>query len=174
MRAFACLLPGPATFLFSTALVCGMAHAQTTPTFPPAAPPPSDAHTIEVQKAIEADMGCVGVALRTREFTAAEKCWAPEMVVNSPGNKVLTRAQVIAAMSQGKLDYKDTHRVVEHFSTVGETAIEMGREDYVPLTGPEAGKTLYRRYTNFYVHRDGKWLLLARQATIYDPTAVHY
>ncbi len=148
--------------------------AQARPTLPAAAPPPTDPHTLEVQKAVRADMSCFPVALRTRNFAELDKCWSPEMLVNSPGNRVLTRAEVISAMAAGRLDYRDTHTVVERFSTVGEMAFEMGHEDYVPLTGPEAGKTLYRRFTNFYIHRDGRWMILARQATIYDPTAVHY
>ena len=162
--------------MFLLALTLGGANlrAQTTPTLPPAAAPPTDPHTIEVQKALRADMACFPIALRTRNFAELDKCWAPEMLVNSPANKVLTRAEVIVAMAAGKLDYRDTHIVVEQFSTIGDTAVEMGHEDYVPLTGPEAGKTLYRRFTNFYIHRDGRWMSLARQATIYDPTAIHY
>lgn len=167
---------GPCLSLLLLALALPVAtlSAQTAPTVPPAAPLPTDPHTLEVQKALRADMACFPLALRTRNFAELDKCWAPEMLVNSPANKVLTRAEVIAAMAAGKLDYRDTHTVVERFSTTGDTAVEMGHEDYVPLTGPEAGKTLYRRFTNFYVHRDGRWMSLARQATIYDPLANHY
>ena len=148
--------------------------AQTAPTFPPPEPPITDPHTLAVSHQIAADMAGFGPALHNRDFTYFEKVWAPELLVNSPGNKVLTRSQVIASLKEGKLDYRDTHTIAESFFTVGDNAVEMGHEDYVPLTGPEAGKTLYRRYTNFYLHRDGRWVLLARQATIYDPTVLHY
>ena len=87
---------------------------------------------------------------------------------------MLTRAQVIAAIREGKLDYRDYHTVVEAIASADDNVIEMGHEDYVPVTGPEAGKRIYRRYTQFYVRRGGALLLLARQATIYDPSLVHY
>ena len=150
-------------------------YAQTAaPTLPPAMQAPTDPHTLAVLKEVRADQGGFGPALHSRDYATIEKLWAPELLVNGPGNKVLTRAQILTAIREGKLDYRDTHTVVESFSTEGDTAIQMGHEDYVPLTGPEAGKTLYRRFTNVFLHRDGHWVLLARQATIYDPTAVHY
>lgn len=148
--------------------------AQTAPVLPPPGAEPTDPHTLAVKKEIAAASAAFAVALRNRDYAAIEMLWAPELLVNSPGNTVLTRSEVLAAMKQNKLDYRDQHTIRESFFTVGDNAVEMGHEDYVPLTGPEAGKTLYRRFTNFYLYRDGRWVLLARQATIYDPTAVHY
>ena len=147
---------------------------QNAPLLPPPRETPTDPHTLAVRNEINADNAGFVSALRNRDTSYFERIWAPELLVNSPGNRILTRSEVITALMQGKLDYRDTHTIPESFFTTGDYAVSMGHEDYVPLSGPEAGKTLYRRFTNFYIHREGHWVMLARQATIYDPSAVHY
>ena len=152
----------------------GVGYAQTAPGLPPAAAPPTDPHTLTVSQEIRALNIAVGKAIQMKDYAALEECWAPELLVNGPGNRVLTRAEVLEALKGGKLDYRDTQVVVEGFFTAGDTAVEMGHESYVPLFPPEAGKMLYRRWTNFYLHREGAWVMVARQATIYDPAVKHY
>jgi len=144
-----------------------------TPVFPPAGAP-SDPATIKLyQEVATADAG-VGRAIFTKNYAALDQFWAPGFVVNGPGNKVLSRAQVIQAIASGKLEYRDYHVVVEAISEIGDNVVEMGHEDYVPVTGPETGKKLYRRFTQVLARHDGRLLFIARQATIYDPSAIHY
>ena len=152
----------------------GSALATSPPTFPPAAPAPSEPAAIRLYGEVTAADAGAGRAIYTKNYSALDRYWAPEFVVNGPGNKVLSRTEVIEAIASGKLDYHDYHVVVEKISEIGNNVIEMGHEDYIPSTGPEAGKRLYRRFTQFYVRRDGQLLLIARQATIYDPLVTHY
>jgi hypothetical protein len=43
----------------------------------------------------------------------------------------------------------------------------MGKETVVPKgKSPEAGKTIYRRYANTWMKRDGQWRLVARHASV--------
>ena len=156
------------------AITAGLAWAADPPRLPPAAPAPSDPQTAEIQRQVAAADAGAGRAIGSKSYADLDRYWTPEFVVNGPGNRVLTRAEVIAAIREGKLDYRGYHNVVELISASGDNVIEMGHEDYVPVTGPEAGKRVYRRYTQFYVRRRGTLLLLARQATIYDPTVIHY
>ena len=151
-----------------------VAHAGSPPTFPPAMAASSDPATLAIRRDVAAADAGAGHAIYTKTYADLDQYWAPEFIVNGPGNKVLTRAQVIAAIGDGKLEYRDYHIVVEAISAIGENVIEMGHEDYVPVRGPETGKTVYRRFTQVYVRRGGRLLLIARQATIYDPTLVHY
>lgn len=50
----------------------------------------------------------------------------------------------------------------------------MAYETAVPDFGPEKGKTIRRRRTNVWQYVDGAWVMIARQATVYDPEAKHY
>jgi hypothetical protein len=118
-----------------------------------------------VQTQIEANNRAVGRAIGTMDFASLEKLWSPLMVVNSPGNNILTRDQVFAAMREDKLKYSSAKGAVELFSTANGIAIEMGHEDIVMSNGPMAGKPLRRRYTNIWQKTGDSWVQIARQAT---------
>jgi ketosteroid isomerase-like protein len=129
----------------------------------------------DVCKEIEAAERAVGKAIATNDFAALDKFWSPQMLVNSPGNRVLDREQVFAAMRAGKLTYRKYETTVEIFRVFGDIAVEMGHEVIVPGFGPETGNTFLRRYTNVWQRSGGSWVQVARQATytsdsdIYDP-----
>ena len=155
-------------------LIAGSASAGTPAIFPPAAPTPTDPQTLQLYQEVAAADAGAGHAIYTKNYSALNQYWAPEFIVNGPGNRVLSRAQVIEAIASGKLEYHDYHNVVEKIAAIGDNVIEMGHEDYIPSSGPEVGKTIYRRYTQFLVRRAGRLVFIARQATIYDPSAIHY
>lgn len=115
-----------------------------------------------------------GHAAATKDFATVEKYWSPQMLVNSPGNTVLTRDQVFAAIREDKLRYSNYTNEVEAFHTYGDIAVVMGHETLVPDTGPEAGTKLYRRYTDVWQRTNGSWMQIARQATYTDEKKVHY
>ena len=115
-----------------------------------------------------------GRAAFTKDFATIEKYWSPQLLVNSPGNKILTRDQVFTAIREDKLKYSGYINEVEAFHIYGDTAIIMGHEMLTPDTGPEAGTRLYRRYTDIMQRSNGTWMLIARQATYTDQTKVHY
>lgn len=109
-----------------------------------------------------------------RDFATIEKFWSPQMLVNSPGNNILTRDDVITAIRQDKLSYSGYTNQVEAFQSYGDIAVLMGHETLVPNTGPEAGTKLYRRYTDIWQRSNGGWVQIARQATYTDDKQIHY
>ena len=122
-----------------------------------------DAASIRTQ--IDANNRAVGRAIGTRDFTALEKLWAPEMVVNSPGNNILTRAQVFQSIRDDKLAYSSVKATTDAFSVSKDVAVEMGHENIVMSNGPMAGKPLIRRYTDIWQKHGETWVQIARQAT---------
>jgi ketosteroid isomerase-like protein len=121
--------------------------------------------TAAVRAQIVANNHAVGRAIVAGDYGALEKLWSPNMVVNSPGNNILTREQVFGAMREDKLKYSSIKGVVETFYVSGNVAIEMGYEDLVMANGPMAGKPLKRRYTNVWQKEGEGWVQIARQAT---------
>ena len=117
----------------------------------------------------------LGKALATHDQAALEKIWSPNMIVNGPNNTVLTRAQIFEGMKNGQLDYEaDYKTTMEKIEFFGNVAVTMGEDSYTPAFGPDKGKLLHRRSTNVWQYADGSWMLIARQATIYDPAVKHY
>ncbi len=140
-----------------------------TPTAGPAAanfvlPEPSP-ETAAIQAQIEANARACGHAIATNDFAALEKLWSPRLVVNSPGNRVLTRDGVFTAMREDKLKYTSGKVFPEAFFVVNDLAVTMGHEEIVMANGPMAGKPLKRRYTDVWQKTGDEWVLIARQAT---------
>jgi ketosteroid isomerase-like protein len=127
--------------------------------------PPATPETTAIRAQIEANNRAVGHAIGTMDFAALGKLWSPGMVVNSPGNNVLTREQVFAAMREDKLNYTSAKAVPEAFIVSKDLAIEMGHDDIVMANGPMAGKPLTRRFTNVWQKTGDSWVQIARQAT---------
>jgi ketosteroid isomerase-like protein len=97
------------------------------------------------------------------------KYWSPNMVVNTPANKVGTVEGTKIALKTGKMDYSSFERTIEKITFIGNTAIVMGQEVVEPQgVAPQAGMTLTRRYTNVWIKEGDTWVLCARQATIID------
>ena len=128
-------------------------------------PPAPSPETAAVQAQIEANGRAAGHAIATNDFAALEKLWSPSLVVNSPGNRVLTREGVFTAMREDKLKYESGKVYPEAFFVVNDLAVSMGHEEVVMANGPMAGKPLRRRYTDVWQKTGDAWLLIARQAT---------
>ena len=117
----------------------------------------------------------LGKALATHDQAALEKLWSPQMIVNGPNNSVLTRSEIFEGMKNGQLDYETGYKTtIEKIEFFGDVAVTMGEDTYTPTFGPEKGKLLHRRSTNVWRFTDGNWMMIARQATIYDPAVKHY
>lgn len=116
----------------------------------------------------------VGRAIESNDFSALGKLWSPKFVVNSPANRVIGREEVFAAMKRGELKYTDLKTTVEHLEIYGDVATVMGQESYRPDFGPEKGKLLAGRFTNVWQKSPEGWVMIARQATVFDPTQTHY
>jgi uncharacterized protein (TIGR02246 family) len=140
----------------------------TPPPGPAAAnytPPAPSPETAAIQAQIEANGRTCGHAIATNDFATLEKLWSPSLVVNSPGNRVLTREGVFTAMREDKLKYESGKVFAEAFFVVNDLAVTMGHEELVMANGPMAGKPLKRRYTDVWQKTGDVWVLIARQAT---------
>ena len=98
----------------------------------------------------------------------------PNLRINAPGGRVITREQFLANMRSGEIAAESFDRTAEDVSISGEVAVVMGRETFTPVATSELGRTfgakaLQRRYTNIYVWQGGRWLWLARQASVVPP-----
>lgn len=129
----------------------------------------------EAKQQLAAAGQAVGKAIQTHDIAALEKLWSPKLLVNSPNNRVLTRAEVFDAIRRGQLDYEGGYQSkLEKIEFYDDIAITMADESLVPGFGPDKGRTIRRRSTNVWHYADGAWMMIARQSTIYDPDAKHY
>jgi hypothetical protein len=139
--------------------------------------PLSAAHAQDVDAKRKLGMAgqALGKALATHDQAALEKLWSPLMIVNGPNNVVLTRAEIFEGMKKGQLDYETGYKTtIEKIEFFGNVAVTMGEDTYTPAFGPDKGKLLHRRSTNVWQYADDNWMMIARQATIYDPEVKHY
>jgi len=100
-------------------------------------------------------------------LTLFNELWAPEFIVNNPANIVVTKQQVIKLLKSGKINYETFERTIEKIAILDHTAIVMGQEEMKPQgVTDNSGKKVIRRFTNVWLKRQGKWKMVARQATI--------
>lgn len=102
---------------------------------------------------------------------------------NEPVKFLLGGNQVIAGVDEGVasmrvgerrklirngiIDYSSFVREVETMLFHGDTVIVMGLETIKPVgNAPFAGQTVRRRFTHFWMKKNGKWLLTARHANV--------
>jgi ketosteroid isomerase-like protein len=96
---------------------------------------------------------------------------APDLTINAPTGRVLTRAQFLAMMRDGRIGAEDFDRTIESVTVRGDTGVVMGREVFTPTPQSELGRTygavpLDRRYTNVYRREGGRWRWFARHANV--------
>jgi ketosteroid isomerase-like protein len=128
----------------------------------------------DVKRQIGMASAAVGRAIESNDFAALERLWSPKFVVNSPANRVIGRDEVFSAIKRGELKYTDLKTTVERMEIYGDVATVMGQESYKPDFGPEKGQLLSRRFTNVWQKSPDGWVMIARQATVFDPTQTHY
>ena len=96
--------------------------------------------------------------------------WAPEFLVNTPRNTIASgRDAVFQVARQGLLNYATFERVVESILYRKNVVITMGHETYTGRTDlPEAkaGVPVKRRFTNIWTKQKGKWVQVARHASM--------
>ena len=124
------------------------------------------ASPIRLPPEIGAAYGRLGKAIVSHDAEGVKAVWAEDFIVNSPNNTVLRRDQVIAAMTEDLLDYKDFRKNITVVDEKPGAVIVMGYDTMVPLKGPGAGKQVTRPFTDVWMKRGEAWMLVARQATI--------
>jgi ketosteroid isomerase-like protein len=93
---------------------------------------------------------------------------AKDLIVNTPGNRVARREQVLGFFREGRMNYESAETTIEALDARGDHVVLMGEEVVRPRdTAANAGKNVRRRFTDIWRREpDGTWLLTIRQATI--------
>jgi ketosteroid isomerase-like protein len=106
--------------------------------------------------------------LLRKDVAALEAIWADDFTVNNPRNSISRgRNEVVALIRNGTIDYSSFVRQIEQMLFHGDTVIVMGSETITPVgKAPLAGQTVQRRFTHFWMKRDGRWRLTARHANV--------
>lgn len=95
----------------------------------------------------------------------------PNLRINAPDNRILTRDDLIRMVASGEIRNEVFERVAEAVVISGDVAVVMGRETVLPGASSEQARmygrqTLRRRYTNVYVRDGATWRHIARHANI--------
>ena len=95
----------------------------------------------------------------------------PNLRVNAPSNRILTRDDLVSRVKSGDIRNEVFERIPETVVVTGDIGVVMGRETVFPGAESEQArmygrKTLNRRYTNVYVREAGVWRHLARHANV--------
>lgn len=109
--------------------------------------------------------------LLNRDSTALRKIWADDFTVNNPRNSITRGSgEVVALIRNGTIDYSSFVREIETILFHENTVIVMGLETIKPVNkAPFAGQTIRRRFTHFWMLRNGQWRLTARHANVICP-----
>lgn len=142
--------------LVAFGLTCLLAQSAMAQTAPAVRMPPE----------IGSAYGRLGKAIVSHDAEGVKSVWAEDFIVNSPNNTVLHREEVIAAMNEDLLDYRDFHKNITVVDRKPGAVVVMGYDTMVPLKGPGAGKQVTRPFTDVWMKRGDAWMLVARQATI--------
>ena len=95
----------------------------------------------------------------------------PNFIINAPHNICGARDQVLSLCQGGAFANRSSHRQIEKTSITGNVGVLMGNEAVTPADGSLLAawfgtEPLRRRFTDVYLFEDGKWSLLARQASV--------
>lgn len=108
-----------------------------------------------------------GEAFAKKDTTTLLTLFSPQLVVNTPLNRVATFEDVMHLIRIGKIDVSADEKVIEKITFVENVAIVMGYDIVKPQGAmANAGKTVKRRYTDIWMKDKNNWRLTARQATI--------
>jgi hypothetical protein len=94
--------------------------------------------------------------------------WDADFTVNNPFNVVQNAAT--GPIQSGVLTYSKFERNIEKILHHDAVIIVMGNELVVPKTAPkgsshDTNQPIKRRFTNVWMRKGGKWLMIARQAS---------
>jgi len=127
-------------------------------------PSPADPRVVAVLAA-EKQLQAVMLA---GDVKGTESLMAPDMLVNAPINKVVSRENVLSRLAKGQISYEpNVVRNIDFAGVRGDLVVTMGEEVVHPnKDAPFAGKTENRRFSDIWKQFDGVWKLWIRQATI--------
>jgi len=105
-------------------------------------------------------------AIFTGNALSLDSLMDDDVTVNHPTNKIIKeKKELLDLINKGTIRYTSFKRFPEKFLFFKDMVIVMGIEKVVPAkTAPNAGKQINRRYTNFWMLKNGTWKLCARHA----------
>lgn len=94
--------------------------------------------------------------------------WSEDYTVNNPFNEVQDAAS--GPIQKKVLTYSKFDRNIEKVLLHDSVVVVMGNELVVPKTAPKGSshdthEPIRRRFTNVWMRKDGKWIMIARQAS---------
>lgn len=106
--------------------------------------------------------------LMNGKLAEIKKNWDANYTVNNPFNVVQDAAT--GPIQSGVLTYTKFERNIERVLLHDSVVIVMGNELVVPKTAPKGSshdtdQPIKRRFTNVWMRKDGKWLMIARHAS---------
>lgn len=114
-------------------------------------------------------------AVSTADLEAIRSGSHPNLRINAPSNRVLTRDDLVRMVGSGEIKNEVFERVPESITITGNIGVVMGRERVFPGAVSEqarmyGARTLDRRYTNVYLRQGGAWKHIVRHANVIPPT----
>jgi hypothetical protein len=102
------------------------------------------------------------------DWKAVEASFAPDVIVNSPTDRVVRLDDIVARFRSGQIAAEPGgERLVEFMGVQGDSVVVMGEERGTPgPKAPNAGKLIRRRFTEVWKQYAGVWKLAVRQATV--------
>jgi len=112
------------------------------------------------QKGIEA-MTTVGASAQSERMSST-------FVANTPGNAVVTGAQMLSFFARGTVSYVSVEQHLDYAGSHGpDMVVLMGEEVVVPGPGAaNAGKRVHRRFTDIFRKESGEWRHDVRHASV--------
>ena len=119
-------------------------------------------------KSVIAGLNSVDAAILAQNEAGFARTAAPEKMVNSPADRVLSEAQAEKAFQLGFIDYSSIERTIEYMTIRPDGEVMwMGREIVVPTgRNHDVGKTLTYRVTEVWRKIGPDWKNSLRQATV--------
>jgi hypothetical protein len=95
--------------------------------------------------------------------------WASDFTVNNPFNVIQDAAS--GPIQTRALEYSKFERNIEKILVHGTVVIVMGNELVVPKTAPkgsshDTSEPITRRFTNIWMRKEDRWLMIARHANV--------
>lgn len=103
----------------------------------------------------------------SKDTTTLYRLFSPELIVNTPLNRVATLEDIKRLTRLGKIDVSYSEKIIEKITFINDMAVVMGKDVVKPQGSmKDAGKTVTRSYTDVWIKNGNTWMLTIRQATI--------
>ena len=133
---------------------------------PPASSRAADAWEAEIRAAEAKHVQ----AFLDRDLPALQTMFSDQFVVNSPLNNIVDKNQLLGMVRSSALTLSEFTQDIERITRFGDVVFVMGADRVVwAKPSPNAGRTDRRRFTDVWRLENGRWVFIARQATLLCP-----